>query len=326
MSSMDKWEKVVQLHGLLDRSRYAVSLQTILDELECSEATFHRLRNYMKERMGAPIAFNTRYRGYHYDTTENRPFELPGLWFTQKELEALLYLDQAIETLQPGLYGNLFGPVRKRVERLLRQGRFANRDLHDRIKIIPIQSRPLDETLFRTIAHAVLRKKPLIIEHLKPSGSASTSRTVSPQALVRYRDNWYLDAWCHLRNELRTFALSRIIRATPIKTRFHRVPRRDLRAFFSGSYGIFTGTPDKIAVIEFTNDAATMVSAEQWHPDQNGEWVHDATYRLSIPYRHSPELVMDILRWGGDAEVLRPPELRTAVMRAITGMKKKYRM
>ena len=39
------------------------------------------------------------------------------------------------------------------------------------------------------------------------SGSASGS-TLSPQRITYYRDNWYLEAWCHQRNDYRIFLLA----------------------------------------------------------------------------------------------------------------------
>ena len=44
---MDKWEKVVLFHRLLKDSKYCISLDRAKKELDCSEATFHRIRGWM---------------------------------------------------------------------------------------------------------------------------------------------------------------------------------------------------------------------------------------------------------------------------------------
>lgn len=321
---MDKWEKVVLFHRLLTRSVYTVSKEKILSELECSEATFHRIRSFMQSNLGAPIVFDCRYGGYRYDKTGDGPFELPGLWFTRNEIEALLCLDHAVESMQGSFFGDILAPMKKRFEPLLKAQKTRMAALRERIRIIPIQSRQIDEHLFRTVAGAVMRKRALRIEHAKLPDEAPTSRIISPQALVRYRDNWYVDAFCHLRNELRTFALNRIESAVPAHGKFHSVSLDRLHTFFADSYGIFTGPADKKAVIDFTGTAAREVSKEQWHPRQQGNWVDDKTYRLTVPYGHSRELVMDILRWGSDAEVIGPKELRKTLKTTVAGIQKKY--
>ncbi len=321
---MDKWEKVVLFHRLLSRSTYSVPKEQILSELDCSEATFHRIRSFMLSNLGAPIVFDRRYGGYRYDKTGDEPFELPGLWFTRNEIEALLCLDRAVESLHGSFFGDILAPVKKRFEPLLKAQKTRMAVLRDRIKIVPIQSRQIDETLFRTVAGAVISGKPLRIEHAKLPDETPTARIISPQALVRYRDNWYVDAFCHLRNHLRTFALNRIVSAGFAPWKFRKVTAEKMQAFYADSYGIFTGPADKKAVIDFTGTAAHEVSQEKWHPKQQGQWVSDKTYRLTVPYGHSRELVMDILRWGSDAEVIGPKELLKTIKTKIAGMMKKY--
>ena len=49
----------------------------------------------MRDSLGAPIEFDKAYSGYRYDCTAHASFELPGMWFTMSEVEALLQLDAA---------------------------------------------------------------------------------------------------------------------------------------------------------------------------------------------------------------------------------------
>jgi len=323
-TKMDKWEKITLLHRRFKDSQCCVPLRTILTELECSEATFHRLRAYMQDCLGAPIVFNRAYGGYQYDPKE-AVFELPGLWFTKKETEALLSLDYAIESMQGGFFHDIIAPVKKRLESLLREQKTTVAGLRDHIKIIPIQSRLIDEAIFRTIASAVVRTARLSITHFKLTGKTAVERTISPQTLVRYRDNWYVDAWCHLRNELRTFALDRLTKAEPAPGKYRHVARTTRETFFADSYGIFTGPASHQAIIEFIGTAAQEVSREQWHPKQKGEWTSGETvWRLTVPYGNSRELVMDILKWGELAIVKEPQSLREEIKGIIVRMKKNY--
>jgi proteasome accessory factor C len=321
---MDKWEKVVSFHRTLKSCKYCIPLKTIMAELECSEATFHRIRGFMQTNLGAPIIFNRTYGGYCYDSAKSEQFELPGLWFTKKELEALLSFEHAVESLQGGFFQDILAPVKSRFEPILKAQKTRVDDLRDRIKIIPIQSRPINDALFRVVADAVVRQRCIHIEHSKLSEKEPTSRTISPQTLLRYRDNWYVDAYCHLRKKLRTFALDRLIKADPVKDKYHQVSQREREKFFASAYGIFTGTATKSAVIDFTGTAAREVAHETWHPKQEGKWLDDKTYRLTVPYGHSRELTMDILRWGEFAEVKKPDELRKEVGKTIKRAMKNY--
>lgn len=323
---MDKWEKVVLLHRTLKSSKYCVPLDAILNELECSVATFHRIRAFMQSNLGAPIEYDHYYCGYKYNQSgAATPFELPGFWLTKDEIEALLSLDHAVESMQGDFLKEIFEPVRKRFEPLLKAHKTSLSVLRERIKILSIGYCKCDKEIFRTIAAAVVRQRKLAIKHHMLEDHGTIKRDISPQALVRYRDNWYVDAFCHLRNGLRTFALNRIESAEFVPGKFRKVSQEGMQAFYGDAYGIFTGPADKTAEIVFTGTAAREVSKEQWHPKQTGQWIDETTYRLVLPYGHSRELVMDILRWGQNAEVKRPKELRKEIRETIAGMVKKYK-
>jgi predicted DNA-binding transcriptional regulator YafY len=140
-----------------------------------------------------------------------------------------------------------------------------------------------------------------------------TERVVSPQRLVHYRDGWFLDAWCHARRALRTFAVDRIRRAQETAEPARDVPEGTLDAHFATSYGIFAGPAPHTAVLRFTAERARWVADERWHPRQAGRFLDDGRYELRLPYGDPRELVMDILRHGPDVEVVAPPTLRRAV-------------
>jgi proteasome accessory factor C len=323
---MNKWEKIVAFHRLLERNHYPVPLTTILAELDnCSEATFHRIRTFMQSNLGAPLEYDRAHGGYRYTPSENGPYELPGFWLTKDEIEALLCIDNAVEKLHEGYFSDLLAPLRKRFEPLIKEQSTTLETLRERIRIIPMAGRECNREIFRTIAGAILQRRCVAIAHHTLENRESRLREISPQTLVRYRDNWYVDAFCHLRGELRTFSLSRITGAEYVARVYHSIPKKERETFFAESYGIFTGPADKLAVIDFTGAAAHEVASENWHPRQEGEWLSATTYRLAIPYGHHRELVMDILRWGENAEVAGPPELRASVAATIEKMRKNYK-
>jgi proteasome accessory factor C len=322
---MDKWEKVLTLHRLLSNRKHSVPLDIILNEIECSEATFHRIRSYLQYNLGAPIVYDHQYGGYRYDKSDESPFELPGLWFTRDEIEALLCFDSAVENLQPGFFKDLFEPMKKRFEPALKSQKTSIASLRERIKILSIASRSCDQEIFRAIASAVVRRRRITITHRGLAADKTEQRSVSPQTLVRYRDNWYLDAFCHLRNGLRTFALNRIESATPAKGKFLAVPEEKMKSFFSEAYGIFTGPADKKAVIDFFGTAARDVSRQEWHPKQKGQWIDKKTYRLAIPYGHDRELLMDVLKWGADARIVSPSSLKNKAVSILSQTIKNYK-
>jgi len=176
-----------------------------------------------------------------------------------------------------------------------------------------VASRPIAAGHFQTVGNAMLSRKRLDLVYYSRARDEQTRRQVSPQRLVYYRDNWYLDAWCHLRKGLRSFSLDAIRSAAVTARAAREIPEHQLDRDLGGGYGIFSGSETKTAVLRFAPEVARWVSCERWHSAQKGRFEPDGRYVLEIPYAADRELIMDILRFGADAEVLRPRELRAKV-------------
>jgi predicted DNA-binding transcriptional regulator YafY len=321
---MNVLAKVVKLDRTLHNNKWPVQVEKIVEELECSRPTFFRIKNLMVSQLGAPIEFSKKYNGYCYNPAEKDSFELPGLWFNRQEIEALLCMDCALESMQEGFLHTILKPLQKRCETLLKAQKTSFKSVRNRIKIIPIASRTYDADIFSALADAIFKQRRICIEHSRLGQSAPFTRTISPQALIRYRDNWYVDAFCHTRNDLRTFALNRIQKTAKATGAFRPVTDEEREAFYGAAYGIFTGPAKHTAVIEFYGVAAHEVSCETWHPRQVGEWKDKSTYCLTLPYGNSRELIMDILKWGDGAFVVEPKELRDEVAGVVKKMLGKY--
>ena len=208
---MERTERFYKIQNLL-RSRHFVSTQDFLSELGISRATFKRDLEYLRDRMRAPIAYDRDQQAYGFDPAiaDSQLWQLPGLWFSADELQALLTMDRLLGDLQPGVLSELIAPLRKRLRSLLESGEHSAADIARRIKILSMGSRRVAPAHFRTIATAVLTRKRLKLRHQRRQDGEVIDREVSPQRLVHYRDNWYVDAWCHLRKGFRSFGVDAI--------------------------------------------------------------------------------------------------------------------
>jgi predicted DNA-binding transcriptional regulator YafY len=243
-------------------------------------------------------------------------YELPGLWFNASELHALLTVQQLLAGVQPGLLDQHLKPLQKRIAALLELQRPGSDGVADRVRFLQMASRPAGPQ-FRTVAGALAQRQRLRIRYFNRGADARSERAVSPQRLSYYRDNWYLDAWCHLREGLRTFALDAIELAASLDEPAIEIPQAELDQHYASSYGIFAGVPDQVAVLRFSPERARWVAKEQWHRDQRGRFLQDGSYELAIPYSNQLELVMDVLKYGPDVEVVEPEGLRAEVRRRL---------
>ena len=308
---MDRYERILTLHRLLKAARYPVPLAHLLGELECSRATLYRDVAFLRDALGAPIeSAGTEQAAFHYAVGEGERFELPGLWLTSDELAALLALNELISRSDPGVLAGALAPFRSRIESLLSDQGSGKALPVERIRVIAWGERKLDQRVFRIVAGAVLERRRLRFSYRARTTNADSHRHVSPQRLTHYRDNWYLDAWDHDREALRSFAVDRMADPHTQETPCTDVPETDLDELLASAYGIFSGLPKAWATIRFSAHAARWVADERWHPHQKGAWLADGRYELQVPYAKSRELLMDVLKYGADAEIVAPLPLR----------------
>jgi predicted DNA-binding transcriptional regulator YafY len=308
---MDRYERILTLHRLLKSAHYPVPLPRLMDELECSRATLYRDIAFLRDALGAPIeSAGGEHAAFRYEATEGQRFELPGLWLTSDELAALLALNELIGRSGPGVLAGALAPFKARIEHLLSDKASGKALPVERIRVIPWGERKLDQQVFRITAGAVLDRKQLRFLYRARTTNNESKRTVSPQRLTHYRDNWYLDAWDHDREALRSFAVDRIAEPHTLEATANDVAESDLNELLASSYGIFAGKPKAWATIRFSAHAARWVADEHWHSQQKGNWLPDGRYELQLPYSNSRELLMDVLKYGPDAEIVAPLPLR----------------
>ncbi len=309
---MDKFDRIYRIHTILKRRRTPIPRDALAHELDdCAESTVYRLISAMKEYLHAPIEWDKESSGYYY-STEGGAYELPGLWFNAKELQALLVFERLFESLEPGLLGDYLAPLTRRITELLGHKRLGLAEATQRIRVLGMAARATGK-YFDTAAAATLQRRRLHIAYDGRGRGKLTERDISPQRIVHYRDNWHLDAWCHLRKELRNFSIDRIRHAIELDIPADEIDEAKLNEHYASAYGIFAGKANKTAVLRFSAERARWVADERWHPQQAGQFLTDGQYELRIPYREDKELIMDILRHGAAVEVIAPDALRLSV-------------
>jgi len=322
---MDKFDRIFQLHAILASRKTAIPLEDLMARLECSKATLHRAINFLKDTLRAPVIYDAGAGGYRYSPVSGeRAFELPGLWFTPDELQALALMQRLLKDLGGGLLSEHLAPLTKRLDELTRHGRLNLSEAATRLRFPAIASRPAGAT-FQAVAAATLQRKALWIEYHARGTDERSERTVSPQRVTHYRESWYLDAWDEGKDALRCFAVDRILRVTPLDRAALDVADSELDAHYASAYGIFGGRADKMALLRFTPERARWVADEVWHPEQQRRRLEDGGYELRVPYHDSRELVMDILRHGSHVLVVEPQSLIDEVTSQLSGAIGRYK-
>lgn len=296
---MDRFDKIYHLHGLRSNRHTPVSLEKIKEHLECSKSTATRTIEILRDHLNAPLEYYREPNGYQYNhQSSSTPYELPCLWFSSEELHSLLTCQQ----------------IQQRINKMHSKENSPQPVIVNKIHFPSVGRRLNDGQHFKRIATALFSNKQLCIQYqARGQNSASSKRTISAQKLIYYRDNWYLAAHCHFRNELRIFSIDCVHLVESLEQTALIVDIEKSQSFLHSAYGIFTGKAEFLAVLEFTKTRANWVADEHWHPEQKSKWLKNGHYQQSIPFSDSRELIMDILKHGAEVKVTSPSFLQQLV-------------
>jgi predicted DNA-binding transcriptional regulator YafY len=307
---MDRTERFYKIELLL-RGRGCVSFASLIDELEVSAATLKRDLQYLRDRLGAPIVYDPAANGYRLgadpaDAPPGTRHELPGLWFSENEIHALLTMQQLLAGLDDdGVLARHLQPLTDKLQGMLGEDAHQSREILRRVKVIGTARRRAPSRHFELLGSALVRRQRVWLRYFKRKDQTLSDREVSPQRLVNYRNTWYLDGWCHKTDALRRFALDAVREARPLEAKARQVPLRELEAQLDAGYGIYGGSGARVrwATLVFNSEAALWVANEEWHVQQKSRWLTDGRYELQVPYSEPTELLMDILRHGDSVTV-----------------------
>jgi predicted DNA-binding transcriptional regulator YafY len=340
---MDRTERLYVIERLV-RQRGHASFSALQEALEVSRATLWRDIEYLRSRLGAPLEYDRFVNGYRFapGTGADRAtsHELPGLWFSERELYSLLMAHQLLSGLEvegAGLSRHL-QPLLDRIHALLAHSGASGagngpgetpaahtaQALMQRVRIIVSARRDVPARCFEQVGEALMRRRRLHLRYLTRGRGTVSERDVSPQRLVHHRNTWYLDAWCHRALALRRFALDAVETAQVLDDAAREMPLATVQSAMDAGYGIYAGAKPRWAVLRFAPLAAQWVSRERWHPEQQGRWLADGQWELRLPYTGETELVMDVLRHGDEVEVIRPAALREAVVQRLGRALQRY--
>lgn len=317
---MNKNFRQKRLHDYLMSTTQFVSLDYLADMLECSVKTIRREIKEMAEYKPSPWFISDS--KVFIDQARKRHLQVDGKWLSDQELVGLLTLNQNLNELSSGALKLLLDPFKHRITDALHLG---HQNSAAKVKLIEVAQRKFEPLIFQNLYHSLISQQVIHFQYWKRHSDQMEVRTVSPQQLVRYKDNWYLDAYCHGALDLRSFAVDAIKSLeTDASTSYESVEKSQMESHYQSSYGIFSGEAQNLAVLHFDEYISRWIKNETWHPDQKSEIQNDGSLIMQIPYHHDVELIQDILKYGFRVKILYPPKLQEKVKTQLESTLKQY--
>lgn len=312
--------RMLEIHKLIVGTAYP-NCRSLGESLEVSTKTVQRDLDFMRDRLGLPLAYDRAKHGYFYTEPVS---SFPTIQITHGELVALLVAQKAVEPYR----GTPFeAPLRTAFEKLVSgidgESGIALHDLVEAISFRP-QGVPAKELgQFQALAKAVLDSVEVEFDYLALQGAA-TRRLVRPYHLGCVANQWYLFGFDPGRDAMRTFALTRLSNVRITGNRFERPPDFSVADMLAGSFSAFESGTIEVVRLKLSPIAARLASERTWHPTQEITQTDDGGAELTLRVALAPDLENWILGWGDQAEVISPEPLRKKIGLASAAMTKLY--
>ena len=304
---------MLQIHQALQSGGYP-NASTLARQLEVCTKSIHRDLEFMRERLELPIEYDGKRFGFFYTESVGA---FPTLQITEGELFALVVAERALHQYRGTSFEKpLLSALQKMEQSLPETISLSLTDVEQTISFRTSTEPILDLGIFDMLAKATASRQQLELAYRKPGQQRPEQRVVDPYHLANINGEWFLFAFDHLRNDLRTFVPSRIKAIRPTGETFERHKRFSLHQRLRGSFGVQSGHGEFEVLLRFKEQVADYIREKKWHESQQLRELKGGGVELRLKLSSLAEVGRWVLSWGGDAVVVPPAELAESVKQA----------
>ncbi len=318
----NRLERIIRIDTAIRNGTYP-SARKLAQELEVSERTLYGDRDYLIDRLGAPIEFDDELGGWYY---RDETYVLPAILATEGEFLALLL---SAELAEHYLGTTFEAPLRSAVKKIAAY-------LPDRLRIdldavsqqysFPAGATVLVQaSLLADLNRALKDHRRVRITYYTASRDQQRERLVNPYHLCNNRGDWYLIAHDDWRKDVRMFHAGRILDWSLTDERFEPDPHFSVTKYLARSFVTERGGEVADVAIRFDAVQSRWIRERQWHPTQRLELQPDGGLILHLHTGGLAEVKRWVMGYGAHAEVLAPPALRAEIAAEIEQMRETYR-
>ena len=315
--------RILAIDAAIRGGRFPNSV-TLASELEVDPRTVQRDVEFLRDRLGAPLAFCRRNNGYAYASSD---FQLPFVHFSEGELVALILAEGALSQYRGTPWEADLSRAVRRLVTLLPEGISLDLGrLSQELSISPPAVTPQNPEILSLLVQLVQRRERLRMSYRTAAQGLPRERQVDPYHLAVISEDCYLIAHCHDRQEIRMFATPRILAAQGTGERFSRPADFNPSEYLAGNFRAVRGLADSsyAVLLRFTPEFAGRIAEKHWHHSQRVEPQPDGSLFVRMTLSNLTEITRWVLSWGRECMVVEPPELREAVTEEITRMASLY--
>ena len=297
-----RWWEFCKIERQLKHGR-TCSAKSLAEELEVDVRTVRRYIEFMRDEMGAPIAFDRARQSY---ALTDASWSTPNVHLTLRELEALAMAVKALTPTVPAPFSDqLDGLLAKLLDALPEEHRREVREAQRHVDFVPGPVLSTGHQWVEPMLQAIRDRLTVEMTYYTMSRDEESRRKIDPYHLRHYGGTWYTVGYCHRSKQFRVFNVARI-RALALTDDIYTLRAFDAKAYFKGSWGVIVGGTLKEVRIKLTGWTAKSAGERQWPEGFSYAPSGAAEGILSGRVNNLFELELWVASCQGDAEILPP--------------------
>lgn len=312
--------RIVKIDRLIRAGRHP-NVKRLAEELEVDRRTVERDIEALRDQFQAPLFYSHEKGGYYY---ADNGFVLPTFKLTEGEVLSIILGQKLLSSYAGTPFEHLVTAALEKLSASLPAEITVNLEqLEQSISFDVEPTRGEPERIrqyYQEFIRMIREKKTAVLDYHSLSSNADTRRQIDPYHLLLHGGAWYVIAYCHLRKEVRTFAVDRISSLSATDDSFTPARGFSVSEFLGDSFGIEVGSQVEQVSIRFDHDQGRYVRERNWHASQRIEDCDDGSLVLHINVSGLGEVKRWVLGYGRHAEVLAPEWLRREIDDEVAAM------
>ncbi len=321
MSQRQQLERIMAIDRSIRDGEFPTA-ERLAETLEVSRRVIFNDRDFMINRLGAPIEFDRYHGGWMYT---DKTWVLPGMIVTEGELLAFFL---SVEISKRYLGSSLESSLRSAVDKISKGVKGPVTVDLETMRSHYTFSGPMliatNEKVLLDIHQAITNRQCLWMRYFTAGRGEYTERKVMPYHMHNFHGDWFLIAYDTLRNDFRIFLVGRIEKWQVLPEHFKRDEAFSPDEWKARGFQAFGGGEVEEVSIWFSTQKAQYIRERSWHPTQKIEERPDGSLVLHMNTAGLVEVKNWVLTFGSGAEVLAPESLRQECIEEISQMTKVY--
>ncbi len=302
------------------------SLDRLTEEIsfdfgEVSKRTIKRDIATLKYDLELPIEYSRVKKGYYL--TEKCDFPFPAL--SGGEIISLLIATNMLHQFQGTPLEKSIYTLQNKIEMLFSDQISMNpKELEMALSVNISLIKPKTDVseVFEKVFNAIREKRRIVIKYHTLSSDEIRERKVDPYHLYNFQGVWYFCGYCHLRKEIRDFALDRIVELSILNEKFLVKEDFNIKDYLNRAFRIYKGEAQKIK-IWFDSYQARWIKERIWHESQKIEELDGGEIILTLE-GNLEEIKRWVMSYGSHCKILEPESLRKDIEEEINKLSTLY--